>query len=869
MAGWASTGIDGLDAVLTGLEKGDNVVWQVDHIDHFAAFVDPYVERARQQGRKLIYLRFANHRPLVKPGDGIRICNLDAGSGFEAFTTQVHAIITEEGKEAYYVFDCLSHLLDAWATDLMIGNFFRVTCPYLFELDTITYFALLRDCHSFKTIARIRETTQLLLDLYTVESKNCLHPLKVWKRYSPTMFLPHLQQEDKFVPITSSVDATKLLSYISERGLKPAERALDYWDELFSQAAELSALPDAPKQVKQETVERLCKVMIGRDERMLSLATKHFTLEDLSAIKSRLIGTGFIGGKAVGMLLANKIIAKDKLDLGRHLEPHDSFYVGSDVFYTFLVENGCWKLRVEQKTKEGYFKVAAELREKILAGQFPDQVREQFQEMIEYFGQSPIIVRSSSLLEDAFGNAFAGKYESIFCVNQGSPDERYANFVEAVRTVFASTMSKDALTYRLQRGLDQQDEQMALLVQRVSGSYRNGYFFPDLAGVGMSHNAFVWKADLDPKAGMLRLVFGLGTRAVNRVEDDYPRIIALDEPLVRPVSGMEDIRKYSQHHVDLLDNRQNILRTISFQHLLDEIPDIKLDLVAVRDHLLARQARQQALHHSGTGQGAKSADYWLLTFEKLLTETSFAQIMQNILKTLESHYQYPVDIEFTVNFTQDQKPLINLLQCRPLQTRGIQGRVEIPEKIDPEKILFQCEGHFMGGSICQDINKVIYVDPKAYIDLSLSEKYDIARLVGELNRRIATKDTEPTIFFGPGRWGTTTPSLGVPVSFHEINNAAVLAEIAYEGGNLMPELSFGTHFFQDLVEGDIFYVALFPGKPDTIFNVVKLNELPERLTEILPESKKYANVVRFFELDDRKLRIISDVTSRKVICFFV
>jgi hypothetical protein len=184
MAGWASTGIDGLDDVLTGLEKGDNIVWQVDHIDDFAAFVDPYVERARKQGRKLIYLRFANHRPLVKPASGVRICNLDAGSGFEAFTTQVHAIITEEGKEAYYVFDCLSNLLDAWATDLMIGNFFMVTCPYLFELDTITYFALLRDRHSFKTIARIRETTQLLLDLYNVEGKNCLHPLKVWKRYS-------------------------------------------------------------------------------------------------------------------------------------------------------------------------------------------------------------------------------------------------------------------------------------------------------------------------------------------------------------------------------------------------------------------------------------------------------------------------------------------------------------------------------------------------------------------------------------------------------------------------------------------------------------------------------------------------------------
>ena len=421
MPGWASTGIESLDAVLTGLQKGDNVVWQVDSIDDFAAFVTPYVQRASHQNRQMVYMRFADHKPLVPPGDGVRIHTLDASSGFESFTTQVHAIIAEEGKEAYYVFDCLSFLLDAWATDLMIGNFFMVTCPYLFELDTIAYFALLRDRHSFRTIARVRETTQLLLDLYNVEGKHCLHPLKVWKRYSPTMFFPHLRQNGTFVPITSSVDATKLLAYISERGLKPPERALDYWDGLFARALDLSGFDKAAQKAGQETLDRLCRIMIGRDKRMLSLAKKHFTLADLCAIESRLIGTGFIGGKAVGMLLANKIISEDESDLSGHMEPHDSFYVGSDVFYTYLVENGGWKLRVEQKTKEGYFKVAAELREKLLSGRFPDQIREQFQEMIEYFGQSPIIVRSSSLLEDAFGNAFAGKYESIFCVNQGSP----------------------------------------------------------------------------------------------------------------------------------------------------------------------------------------------------------------------------------------------------------------------------------------------------------------------------------------------------------------------------------------------------------------------------------------------------------------
>jgi hypothetical protein len=859
MAGWASTGIGGLDEVLTGLEKGDNVVWQVDCIEDFSPFVRSYVERANRQARRLVYMRFANHRPLIEPGTGVRIYNLDAGTGFETFTAQVHDIIASEGKETYYVFDCLSYLLDAWATDLMIGNFFMVTCPYLFELDTIAYFTLLRNRHSFKTIARIRETTQLLLDLYKIEGKHCLHPLKVWKRYSPTMFLPHLQQNEAFVPITSSVDATKLLAYISEQGIKPAERALDYWDRLFLQAVELSEQPNAPLRDTQQTLDRLCRIMIGRDNRILSLAKKHFTLGDLCAIKNRLIGTGFIGGKAVGMLLANKIISKDELDLNRHLEPHDSFYVGSDVFYTYLVENGCWKLRMEQKTKEGYFKTATQLREKLLHGRFPDQIREQFQEMIEYFGQSPIIVRSSSLLEDAFGNAFAGKYESIFCVNQGGPEQRYADFEEAVRRVYSSTMNENALTYRLQRGLDQRDEQMALLVQRVSGSYRNSYFFPELAGVGMSHNTFVWKQDLDPKAGLLRLVFGLGTRAVNRVEDDYPRIIALDQPLVRPVSGMEDIRKYSQYRVDLLDTKENSLRTIPFRQLLDDKLDIKRDFVAVRDHQLARQARQQ---------GKTKVEHWLLTFEKLLTDTSFTQIMKSILSVLESNYQYPVDIEFTVNFTQDNKPVINLLQCRPLQTRGQQSHIEIPEQHDPEKILFKCEGHFMGGSICQNIKKIIYVEPEAYIGLPLSEKYDIARLVGKLNKKITDKESEPTILFGPGRWGTTTPSLGIPVSFHEINNVAVLAEMAYEGGNLMPELSFGTHFFQDLVESDIFYVALFPDKPGVVFNKAGLTEMPNILTEVLPESGKYANVVKLYQLNSRKLRIISDVTSQKVICLF-
>ncbi|UCG55579.1 MAG: PEP/pyruvate-binding domain-containing protein [Phycisphaerales bacterium] len=860
MVGWASTGLEGLDDVLGGLQKGDNVVWQVDQIDDFRDFVRPYVGRAAQDGRKLVYMRFANHPSLVEPGPGVVVHHLDAGSGFEGFSSQVHNIITGEGKGAYYVFDCLSDLLSAWATDLMIGNFFLITCPYLFDLDTIAYFALLRNSHSFKTIARIRETTQILLDLYNFEGNYHVHPLKVWRRYSPTMFLPHIQKGGRFVPITTSVDAARLISYISTTGLEPAQRVLDHWDRVFLRAEELAKEKASSPKARRETIEHLCEMMVGREERILSLARQHFSLDDLLDIRKRMVGTGFIGGKAVGMLLANKIIsANDSLGLKQRLEPHDSFYVGSDVFYTYLVENGWWGLRMEQKTTEGYFNVASRLREELLYGKFPDQIREQFQEMIEYFGQSPIIVRSSSLLEDAFGNAFAGKYESLFCVNQGTPEERYSNFENAVRRVYASTMSEDALAYRLRRGLDQEDEQMALLVQRVSGSYRDGHFLPDLAGVGISHNTFVWKPELDRKAGMLRLVLGLGTRAVNRVEDDYPRVIALDDPLARPVAGMDDVRKYSQRRVDLLDTRQNSLLTLPLEELQSKDLNIHWDLVAVTDSRLVRSARQT---------GVAGGQYPVLTFEKLLSQTSFARDMQRILKTLEESYQYPVDIEFTVNFTRDGTAMINLVQCRPLQTKGMQKRVRMPSAIAPEKVLFQTEGYLMGGSLSENVRRIIYVEPEAYVELPLSQKYDVARTVGRLNRQISDKHAVPTILFGPGRWGTSTPSLGVPVGFHEISNVAVLVEIAYEGGNLIPELSFGTHFFQDLVEGDIFYVALFPQKASVTFNKTRLLEMRNSLPDALPQAGRYADVIHLCEFGGEELQIVCDVLSQQVICFF-
>jgi len=853
-----STGLDSLDDVLSGLRMGDNVVWQVDNIDGYRHYVAPFVKRRLAERQKIVYMRFADHEPILPSQEGIKVYNIDANSGFEHFTSEAYRIVSHEGRGVFYVFDCLSSLLSAWANDLMIGNFFVIMCPYLFELNTIAYFSILRGHHSFKTIARIRETTQLLIEVYNHEGSYYVHPLKVLNRYSPTMFLPHLEENEDLVPIINSVDATQLFSDISEREAKSARRHLDYWDRLFLKAEDILKQTSDPEQHK-EMIDELCRIMIARDGRMFDLARKNFSLEDLLNIRSRLIGTGYIGGKTVGMLLARKILEKDKvINWDKYLEHHDSFYIGSDIFYTFLVQNGLWKLRMEQKTKEGYFEAAKRLKEGMLTGIFPDEIKEQFQQVIEYFGQSPIIIRSSSLLEDAFGNAFAGKYESIFSVNQGSPEARYKGFVESVRQVYASTMNEDALTYRLQRGLDELDEQMALLVQRVSGTYRKYYFFPDLAGVGISYNTFVWKEGMDPRSGMLRLVLGLGTRAVNRVEDDYPRIIALDNPLSNPHADMDDRRRFSQHFIDILNIKDNKMETVSFLDMVDNGLNIRLDLFGVLDHEATERIHEL---------GKKDKSIWILTFDNLMTKTSFPGVMHRMMKKLEEIYNYPVEIEFTVNFTRYNEYKINLLQCRPLQTKGIAKKVEIPKEAKKDSILFQSEGHFMGGNISRVIKRIIYVNPLKYSGLSLSDKYNIARLIGRLNRLIKNREDMPVLLLGPGRWGTTTPSLGVPVRFSEINNFTAIGEIAYIHGNLLPELSYGTHFFQDLVETDIFYLALFPDNPGVLFNIELMEGLDNITGNLLEEADRYSEVIKVYDTSRLEVKLMADIMSQKLLCF--
>lgn len=291
-----STGNKGMDEVIDMLRMGDNVVWQVDAVSDYCRVVAQYLKQAQADGREIHYMRFGAHEPVIQEAEGVQVHTIHAELGFEHFAMKVHHIIKEIGVDAFYIFDCLTDLVKYWYSDLMIGNFFRVTCPYLYELNTVAYFALIRDSHTEHTISRIRDTTQVLLDLYNVGGNYYLHPLKVWQRKSDTMFLPHLILGDTAKTITSSSETAALFSHFSLD-----RNRTDYWDVVFQEASmKLSGSVEEQNTAK----ELLLRLLIGEDNPIVGLCREYLSLRDLLDIKSRELGTGRIGGKAVGMFLA-------------------------------------------------------------------------------------------------------------------------------------------------------------------------------------------------------------------------------------------------------------------------------------------------------------------------------------------------------------------------------------------------------------------------------------------------------------------------------------------------------------------------------------------------------------------------------------
>lgn len=641
---------------------------------------------------------------------------------------------------------------------------------------------------------------------------------------------------------------------LKERGVVSEEMRLAINPEIapidlvFEQALTIEKMPEAARAAHIARLEEskvvLIRSLISDHLRYVNIAKEWLSIGDLADIRRRKIGAGRIGGKAAGIILAQHVLKNNpELSESSSITMPESFYIGSDEMYTFLAINNLigWndqKYKTEEEMRSEYPLIERDFHK----GSFPPDILDRLQTMLIKVGKQPLIVRSSSLLEDNFGTAFAGKYESIFCPNQGSLDENLATLSHAIAQIYASTLNPNALLYRRSKGLLDYDERMAILIQFVEGEQFGDYLMPHAAGVAFSRNLYRWAPQIRAEDGFVRMVWGLGTRAVDRVGNDYPRLVALSHPLLRPSNDAFAVRRYSQQFVDLLDLRLNTFTTLPVHDVLNaDYPPLRF--IAQLDEDGYFETIRSAL--------IPDPKKLVLTFDELLRRTPFAERMKTILRSLETAYHSPVDVEFAlkVNDRSSSQPALEIavLQCRP-QSRLAETDVDqLPAGLNPNEILFSSDYMVPQGMISR-VDYVVFVKPDEYFSFSsTAERSHLARTVGKLNNAMENLNY---IAIGPGRWGSSNPDLGVPIAYGDIYHAKALVELTGENCGLPPEPSLGTHFFQDLLESQIYPLALQLDDPKTVFNRGMLENAPNRLLEFCPGSLQFENCLHVVKIAD-------------------
>ena len=664
---------------------------------------------------------------------------------------------------------------------------------------------------------------------------------------------------------------------LNERGVERTDPTLTFNPEqapqelIFEHAWSILRLPPKERDKYEHHLEEsrvvLIRTMISDQLPYVNIAKRWFTIQDLAEIRTRKIGAGRIGGKAAGMLLAHRILCEElPEELQSHICKPEYYFIGSNEMYSFMAMNDLesWndqKYKDEDQMHKDYPRIVKEY----MRGQLPSDIIEKLEEILETVGKKPLIVRSSSLLEDNFGTSFAGKYESIFLSNQGTPKQNLKALSNAIARVYASTLNPNALLYRRSKGLQDYDERMAILIMAVEGKPFKQYFLPDAAGVAFSRNLYRWAPQIRREDGFVRLVWGLGTRAVDRVGNDYPRLIALSHPLLRPTPDQRTVERCSQQYVDLIDLNENKLKTLPIHDVLDA------SYPSLRHIAQLKEEGYFTSLHSRVMESDK--DRLVLTFEDLLRRTNFAENMKEILQTLERCYQYPVDMEFTISIESEPNGTadieLTLLQCRPQSRLAESKNINIPGHLPENDLIFQTRFMVPQGMV-DNVEYVIFVPPETYFKLKVNERFELARTIGKLNEALKNKNF---ILVGPGRWGSTNVDLGIPVGYSDIFNTRALVEMSGKKFGASPEPSLGTHFFQDLLEAQIYPLAIILDNPQSIMHPTFFYHTPNSLDELIQADESIKERVRVIKINDyrkdHRLRLMMDEEHSTAVGYIV
>lgn len=598
----------------------------------------------------------------------------------------------------------------------------------------------------------------------------------------------------------------------------------------------------------------------------ISIAKDFVEISDFYELTDHIIlpskSYGKLGGKSAGMFLASKIVSKKarSSDKFKNIRIPKTWFIPSDGIMHFLHYNELEEV-IEQKYKEieeirrEYPHIVQIFKNSDFTPEFINGVSV----ALDDFGDCPLVVRSSSLLEDQFGAAFSGKYKSLFIANQGTKAERLSALLDAISEVYASTFGPDPIEYRAERNLLDFHEEMGIMIQEVVGTKIGRYFMPAYAGVAFSNNEFRWSPRIKREDGLIRLVPGLGTRAVDRLGDDYPILLAPGQPNLRVNVSFLEKRKYTPQHIDVIDLNTNEFETHKIRNIIAETgaeyPGIRNMISIVKDNHITQPI--------GLNTDYENDDI-ILTFEGLINNSTFVSQIKFLLDTLQEGMRCPVDIEFASNGTD-----FYILQCRS-QTKSKEIQPDpIPRDIPRKKIVFTANKYVSNGKV-PEISHIVYVDPVNYNNIgSKEELVEIGRAVSKLNKILPKRRF---ILMGPGRWGSRGDiKLGVNVTYSDINNTSMLIEIAKQVGNYTPDLSFGTHFFQDLVEASIRYLPLYPDSEDVIFNEPFFRKSENMLEHLVPEYKHLEETVKVIDVthaaEGQILRVLINAELEEAVAF--
>jgi predicted nucleotidyltransferase len=513
----------------------------------------------------------------------------------------------------------------------------------------------------------------------------------------------------------------------------------------------------------------------------INIAKNYVNVKDFYYIMQHIIfpqnSHGKLGGKSAGIFLAYNILknAKGDNDQDLNIKIPKTWCITSDTMQHFLHYNNL------EEAFEQKYKSIEQIREEygniiqiFKNSHFPNDMINGLSLALDDFGENPIVVRSSSLLEDRVGAAFSGKYKSLFLANQGSKNERLNALMDAVAEIYASTFGPDPIEYRKERGLLDFHEEMALIIQEVVGTKVGDYFLPSYAGVAFSNNEFRWSPRIKREDGLVRMVPGLGTRSVDRLSDDYPILTAPGQPNLKVNITSDEILRYSPRQIDVINLKDNSFETIEITDLLkvsgNEYPVIE-KIVSVYEE---NRFSSKPLFNLNFKE-----DDLIVTFNGLISGTPFLKKMKSVLDILQEKTNMPVDIEFA----SDGKDFY-LLQCRAQCYSKDNIPSIIPRDIAEENIIFNAKKYVSNGKL-KNISHIVYVDPDMYNSLeTIEELRSIGRAVENINKVLPKKKF---ILMGPGRWGSRGDiKLGVNITYSGINNTAMLIEIAKKKGNYTP-----------------------------------------------------------------------------------